>query len=492
MKKINSIRLMLIMALSNFTFLSASAADVYLSSNGNDANTGTSSEQAVLTLRKAFDLSGQVGTIYVSGTVDGYSGQNGTYGTCYFSSNTANLTIQGLSSDAKIVTNSAGRIFYLRSDAQLLLKNLKLSGTQGQSVTFDGAGIFMGGGSLTAENVIFENFSTTTNGGVINVTALSTANPLLACKNCVFQNNQAATTGSNVGFGSVLRVNDEAAANAKIYFENCSFLNNQALYGTTFFRQGTAPSPYPVIIFVNSTFKGNSNGNGNSGCVTGYSANQTIKIINCTVKDNTGIGIRFTAAHTGIINNSIVEGNNTYDLSCDNSPVVTVNNSFINVFRNLTGYTKPTGYTSANQLLAAFDATTNSYTPVAGSLAINFGSMQYLQNLGTDGTKTINYDQLNNSRLFVSDKCDAGAIEIVKITTALEIGKTNELKIYQSGQEILVDSKNVSSIQLISVSGSVVKKSLTNQISLSGIYKGLYIVKVEAGAKSYVQKLVLR
>lgn len=490
---------MLFMALSSLTIFSISAADVYLSSTGSDTNSGATSGDAVATLAKAYQLINNAsGTIYVSGEVDGHTGiaaidVNGLpfLGTSY------TLNIQGVSGTSpKIVGNKDVRMFRLRSDMVLKLKDLTLSGTPGDTATFEGGCIWLNGGSLEAENVIFEKFSTKSNGGVINVSTYSTAKPLLSFKNCLFRNNAAALTGANTGFGSVLRVND-GVTNGKIYFENCAFIDNAALYGTTFYRQSTATTPYPVITYINSTFKGNTNINGNGGCVTGYSANQTFEIINCTVKDNpTNGSIRLTNATTANIRNSILEGNGGYDLNCDNNPVVTVNNSLILTKRNVSDavYLKPTEYTATGQLLDDFDVVTNSYTPSVGSLAINFGSKLYLQNRGIDGLTTINYDQLNNARLFTEDKCDAGAIETAKVIlpTALETGKADDLKIYQSEQKLLIESNKVSSVELISISGNVVSTSLTNQLSLTGISKGMYIVKVEVGAKSFIQKFVVR
>lgn len=498
MKKINFTKLALSLALSGFTFFSALAADVYVSSTGDNTAAGTQ-ENPVLTLGKAYELvNGATGsTIYVSGEVNGYTAGtlSDANAICPFNGANFTLTIQGVAGTSPKITgdNKTVRMFRLRSDMVLKLNDLTLTGTPGDTATFEGTCIYMDGGSIEGNNVIFENFKNKANGGVISAAKISANLPLLAFKNCVFRNNACAITGSNTGYGSVLRMND-GVNNGKIYFENCAFLNNNALYGTTFFRQATATS-YPTISFVNSTFTGNTNGNGNSGCVTGYSANQTFNIINCTVKGNpTNGSIRFTSATTGNIYNSIIEGNGPFDLNCDNGPVVTVSNSLILTKRNVSDvvYTKPSEYTAVGQLLGTFNAQTNSFTPLQNSLAINFGAKQYLQNLGTDGLTTVNYDQLNNARLLVDDKCDAGSIETVKISTALETGKADNLKIYQSEQKLVIENNMISKVELISISGSVVKTSLTNQLSLTGINKGLYIVKIEVGVNSIIKKVVIK
>ncbi|KAA6303707.1 MAG: hypothetical protein EZS26_000258 [Candidatus Ordinivivax streblomastigis] len=406
MKKINFFKWVLFLALSCSTFF-ASAKDVYLSSGGLDTNGGTSQSDAVATLAKAYQLiNNQTGTIYVSGIVDGHTGiaaidANGLP----FLGTTYTLTIQGVEgTDAKIVGNSEVRMFRLRADMALKLKDVTLSGTPEETATFDGGCIQMQGGSVEAENVTFENFKNTNYGAVIHTLSLSAEKPLLSFKNCVFKNNSAGTGAT--GYGGVLRVND-CATGAKIYFENCAVLNNEALYGTFFFRTTATATPYPEVTFVNSTFTGNTNANGNAGSVTVYSANYTLNIINCTVKDNpTNGSIRVTAAATVNVFNSILEGNNPNDLNVDNGPTVNIDKSFINVIRNITDYTKPAGYTAVGQLLNAFDATTNTFAPKVGSLAIGYGDKQYLADLG------INYDQLNNVRLFKNNKVDAGSVEV--------------------------------------------------------------------------------
>ncbi|MDR1121019.1 MAG: T9SS type A sorting domain-containing protein [Dysgonamonadaceae bacterium] len=411
MRKFNFMKGALTLALGCAAFF-AQAADVYVSATGDDGNDGTQA-QPVLTLRKAYDLINSAsGTIYVSGEIDGYSNPVNTDAVCPFLGNPYTLTIQGVEgTNPKIVGNSTVRMFRLRSDMGLILKDLTLSGTVGETATIDGCCVMMQGGWLETDNVIFENFSNNNNGAVLCVNAISAAKPSLICKNSVFRNN----SGGTAGYGSVMRVNDVAVTDTKFYFENCAFVNNSALYGTFFFRQATVVETNPSYTYVNCTFTGNTNSNGNSGCLTAYSAPITVNVINCTVKDNpTNGSVRATAAATVNVYNSILEGNNGFDLNCDNNPVVTVRNSLILAKRNVPDevYVKPANYTATGQLLDAFDAETNTFTPKFASLAIGYGDKQYLENLGVDGATTINYDQLGNTRSFENNTVDAGAVEV--------------------------------------------------------------------------------
>jgi hypothetical protein len=418
MKKINFSKLALLSVFFCIPFLAASAADIYVASTGDDDAGDGSQANPVATLGKAYQLiNSQSGTIYVSGEIDGYTagGSSNGDGVCPFLGNSYTLTVQGVEgTDPKIVGSNTRRMFRLRSDMVLILKDLTLSGTPTDTITgYNGGCIELGGGSLDADHVIFENFvSRGRQGTVMNCeNGLSAANPLLSVKNCVFRNNTAINTSNNDGSGVVLRVYNNNVENSKYYFENCAFVNNAALYGTFSFRQGVALTNPAEYTFVNSTFTGNTNGNGNAGCITLMSDAQIANIINCTVKNNpTNGAIRATAAPTLNIYNSVLENNGGNDLNYNTvSPNLTIHNSLILAKRNVhdTVYVKPAEYTAA--ALNDFDAETNSFQPAAGSLALAYGHARYLAALEID------YDQLGMQRLFTDSLCEAGAIELDRI-----------------------------------------------------------------------------
>jgi len=466
------------LALSCFTLFAVSAANIYVSSGGSDDTGDGTQGNPVLTLGKAYELiNNATGTIYVSGEIDGYTagGNSNTDAICPFLGTSYTLTIQGVGgTNPKIVgDNGATRMFRLRSDMGLVLKDLTLSGTTDATASIDGVCILMGGGWLETDNCVFENFRNNNNGAVITTTNISAAKPLVAVTNCIFRNNSAGAAG----YGSVIRVNDVAISDAKFYFENCAILNNDALYGTFFFRQATAVATNPEYTFVNSTFTGNTNSNGNAGSITAYSAPLTLNIINCTVKDNpTNGSVRLTAAATVNIRNSVLENNHGNDLNCDNGPVVTVKNSLILAKRNVSDdvYLKPANYTAAGQLLNAFDASTNSFTPKFGSLAIGYGDAQYLENLGTDGATTIDYDQLGNPRSFAEGKVDCGAVEVGESAIYVSESGSDDTGDGTQGNPVLTLSKAFSYFAAnqtgkIYVSGTVAANTTVNGLDLNGI-----------------------
>jgi hypothetical protein len=491
MKCLNFTKRALLVALMCSSCCLLSAKDVYLSNpslGGDDVNDGSTSELAVATLSRAYAVIGGAAgphTIYVSGEVDGHSNPADAQGVYPFLGTPYTLTVQGVTGTSpKVVGDNNARMFRLRSDMVLKLKDLTLSGSADNTITFIGGCILMDGGSLEVDNCLFENFVSTNYGAVIMTNSVSAAIPLIALRNCVFRNNSA--TGTN-GYGSVMRIADygtgleaNARANAKVYVENCAFVDNHAMYGTFFFRTNYVAAPYPVITFVNSTFTGNSNENGNAGSLSVYSGNQTINVINCTFKDNTTNGaIRVTAAATVNVYNTISEGCSAYDMSCDNNPVLTVYNSLILKSRNVPDYTKPVAYTSADQLLEGFNATTNSFTPKENSLAIGYGDKQYLQGLGLDGMSNINYDQLNQPRPFLDDKCDAGAVEYQTADGLQLVESRNNLAYSGVAGQIIVQS-DASAASVYTITGQkLAEQSLNGGSVIIGrrFDAGVYLVK---------------
>ncbi|MDR2806138.1 MAG: hypothetical protein LBB85_11000, partial [Dysgonamonadaceae bacterium] len=105
---------------------------LYLSAEtGNDANDGSSPEAAVATLSRAYTLITQAGnphnTLYVSGETDGYSHPvvNQNNAVYPFLGSNYTLVIQGIEgTHPKIIGNRTSRMFRLRSDMILQLKDL--------------------------------------------------------------------------------------------------------------------------------------------------------------------------------------------------------------------------------------------------------------------------------------------------------------------------------------------------------------------------------
>jgi len=490
---------------------------VYLSASGNNANNGTTPELAVATLSRAYELVTQGGnahnTIYVSGEVDGYSNPvaNQNNAVYPFLGNNYTLVIQGVEgTNAKIVGNATARMFRLRADMSLQLKDLTLSG----AANFEGNAPFvlMAGGSFEADNVIVENF-TASQEGIIQMNTLSTVNPLISFKNCIFRNN--SSPGTN---GNIIRLNqygataESAVGNAKIRIENCAFVNNATMYGVVFLRTANVAATYPEITFVNSTFAGNSTTNGNGGNITGYSGNQTVNIVNCTMKDNTGRGVTNTNADLLMnIQNSIIEGNSPSDLLVVNNPVVTINNSLINN-ENDPNYAKPAGYTPST-ILNDLNSITYSFAPIEGSFALNYGNALYLKNLN------IYADQLGDRRNFTGNLCTAGAVEnpvkqvctdcepkdythLIMYGQSLSTGQESHVTLsaenvpnnYMFGDQIWINYGNADSQNLHPLQGTRAKNAqdiiecpllgAANHIQLKGLHENIIATSAGTSGKS--------
>ncbi|MDR0371917.1 MAG: T9SS type A sorting domain-containing protein [Prevotellaceae bacterium] len=476
--------------------------NVYLSASGDDANDGTATDRAVATLSRAYELITQAGnahnTIYVSGEIDGYSNPvaNQNNAVYPFLGNSYTLVIRGVEgTNPKITGDGNSRMFRLRSDMVLQLKDLTVSGAMG--TTFDGNGAFllMAGGSLEAENVIFEYFNTSQEGAVIQMNTLSMEKPLISLKNCVFRNN--ASTGTN---GSIIRIQqyganaDNAVADAKIHVENCAFVSNETLYGVVFLRTANIAEGHPEITFVNSTFTANSVANGNGGTITGFSDNQTVNIINCTIKDNAGRGITAVAALTMNIRNSVVEGNTPSDLLATNEPVTHIDRSLI-ANENDPVYASPDGYTPGT-LFDDFDPTTYSFSPIEGSFALNYGNAQYLKDAGIDT------DQLGKTRTFANNLCTAGAVENPANSTGTSVGASDTIRqeditIRQNGKIVLIlsSASEAVSVEIFDLSGRPVVDishlEISRQVNLSHLPNGIYVVRATAAHSTKTVKIAL-
>ena len=447
---------------------------VYLSEFGDDENEGLTLESAVSSLQRAVNLiqaattNPSVGTIYVEGSIlvsrdptlvqtppypIGADGTGAWQGTSILSGvDNGRLTVEGLpGTGAKIYGDKSARLFQTRSHNFLHLKNITLSGS-GENNEGDGFGVWLNGGFLAAENVIFENFAgdpgNTNHGGAIKMeSGLSSYFPYLYFKDCTFRGNKA-TGGAGIRFFVMIE-------NTQVWVENCVFIDNWS-YSTAanqnrggaalYFRRGGNPAAVdltpefkkPVVTIINSTFTNNNQSmvNGNAAAydagVIGVEAdNIIVNIVNSTVKDNLGNcrGVSTANPSTApyiegtVINiyNSIIERNPTTGtargVGVGRGAVANLYNSYADV-QNTYGQSSvngvinrlggsPNSYTPTSlNLLNAIDPATNTFTPRAGSNAINFGEAEYLEALG------FNTDQLGVTRNFVNGKVDAGSIEL--------------------------------------------------------------------------------
>ena len=427
-------------------FSFASAKDLFLSTSGDDSNSGLSAGLPVLTFNKAYTLAVSGDVINVSGMIDisndpGLNmGSGTTSGIKAGYTISKNISILGTTAatdgfDGKNLT----RIFYPTGGSFTVnFKNLTLTnGRYNLTGKDSGGALSILYSTVNCENVIFDNNTTidatnNSNGGAVIIQNTKG----VTFKNCVFSNNVGQS-------GGAMRIYDIGNLNAIVRIEGCSFVNNTSASGGSalWIRMGGTALNTRVDI-VNSTFSNNSSSNGAIFVYSTADTTPTINLTNCTVTGNRGTangpsGISVFSGFLGKlnINNSIIEGNYGgangvlpyWDLKFEAAPTTAklmINNSIIG--RN-SGVTIPTScypgldaapvtnYFNNNNIassssnlisnLEAFNATNNSYPLLPTSPAINLGDAAYLSVQG------ISKDQVGTSRFFLNNKCDAGAFE---------------------------------------------------------------------------------
>ena len=421
----------------------ASAKDIYLSTGGDDTNSGLTVGLPVLTFNKAYTLAAASGdVINVSGMIDisndpGLNmGSGATAGIKAGYVISKNITIQGTTAatdgfDGKNLT----RIFYPTGGSFTVnFKNLTLKNGRYNLTAKDNAGALnIIYSTVYCENVIFDNNTTLdvangTNGGAVIIQNTKGT----SFKNCIFSNN-------NGSGGGAIRLYDIANANAIVRIEGCSFINNTATVGGggALWIRASGATMHNTVNIINSTFSNNSSSLGAIYLYGVVDPTAVVNLTNCTITNNKAnspagcSGIYAFSGFLGIlnINNSIIEGNLSglngvlpyWDLKYETAPTASslmIHNSFIG--RN-SGTTVPvacypvpnqfnyltTTSTSTNLIagLDAFNNTNNSYPLLPTSPAINNGVSSYLSIL------SVTSDQTGSARSFFNGLCDAGARE---------------------------------------------------------------------------------
>ncbi|MDR0413138.1 MAG: T9SS type A sorting domain-containing protein [Dysgonamonadaceae bacterium] len=518
----------------------AAANEVYVSATGNDNNDGFSAAAPVATVGKALSLLDDGGTIHVSGWIitciddanplsDGDANRSG-----FPIAKTVNIVGSNRATDGFVGTwldlinfNSAtGRFFTVNNNGVLNLKNLTLKDGVGSNRS---GGVFVNGGTLTAEDVVFDHCeSATTGADPARGGAIEVEKTLgVSFKRCLFINNVAPK-------GGVFYIQDTQNPDVELRFEACSFIGNKSTQGgasgsVLFFRH---PSENLKINILNSTFSGNVNAStGGVIYIYGPKESNVYNIVNCTIVDNIGqsngsgssAGImvqdKTSEADKPVINilNSIVEGNainsggTAEDLVFLYSPTadkLTISHSFIgNVFvkdANIQGEIPADCYTGTlywnymtrtpfnrAEILSGIDALNvdyNVYPLTAGSAALTYGDASFLQALG------ISTDQLGRTRSFADGKCSVGAMEGVGMPVGIPAvaAASNRVGVYREGDQFVLTSEQpVSRVELIDLGGRVVARASGNAVSVPAGKPGVYIARITAGGRLYSQKVMV-
>ncbi len=398
-----------------------------------------------------------------------------------------------------------------------------------------GGGIFLGGNvstTLTDCEIAFnttKSGNTSGGGGGICIGAVGTTCPLVL-NHCYVHDN----TTTRAGGGGILFASSNTTTPVDITIKNSTFYNNTvgnlSSLGTERNKgaaicviagnSGTATVDHKLVI-ENSTIYGNKSittdacGNGvffSSNITLGATGNtQTVTINHSTIANNYSNAIG--AAGTGadgvcisangkyptnlIMNNSIVMGNsgsttNISQVGVNAASQANIVNSGItnSIFGIVSGGTwvDATNHNNLTATLAdlAFypTLTFDYFTPV---LKISTGSIAKNYVINNQLTSITN-DQLGYIRDAVSD---AGAYEYSDLTTN-NINPDSDFKIYLNNNRIFTNSLE-GTLDVYSINGNLVlKTNLLNQpVSLTGIVKGIYLVKVNTKSGDQITKKIV-
>ncbi|GHT76480.1 hypothetical protein FACS189413_02340 [Bacteroidia bacterium] len=380
------------------------ATDIYLSSNGNDGNDGSTSEKAVATLSKAVALIPTNSSDYiikVSGIIPVTSE--------VLINRNISFTMEG---DTEMLSGFDGgntsRILHLQNAAgATVLKNLIFR--NGYTTAEGGAIRIDNSGKCTLLNCIIRNNQSVKAGGGIALFSSAQSETAVTIQNTLIANNES----TNNGGGGIFIDNNNANNQNTVAIINSTIYKNRAkTYGGAIYVSGKG-NGNSSLTFVNVTVVENRS-QGNGGHCGGLNVRDadgqvTLKVYNSIWEDNLGENngspayrdIGFSGGTAGV-----TQG--TY------ASTVFFNHSFIGLIGGITGSVpagNTVGYGTGKAAGLAtpgedYIASQNSIPLDFFSDALEYGDAQYLQNLN------VNTDQTGNIRAFADGKCAAGAVEV--------------------------------------------------------------------------------
>jgi hypothetical protein len=477
------------------------AQTIYLSENGNDANSGEDLATAVATLGAAYSkITEASGTIYVYGTIIVTAevpivGKELTIE----KEPTASIAVLNGNNSSRFLTYAGG------GSNTLTLRNLTfqngLYANNDAAAAIGGGAFAMTNGNLIAENVKFHNNKATTTrisgdanqGGAVFIGGTGN-NGGASFINCEFINNESDRYGAvsirNAGNG------------ATVEFKNCFFSGNKSLvYGGGSAINFRANSTGVIFNIINCTMTENSivhagTGAGSGGGTLnfpqrlwGTESPATVHIVNTTVTGNTSnqesefpAGIYYRnlggqASANFYIRNSIIAGNTNdgtnNDLGLTSSPTAlpittTTENGYIKIENSIIGaYSTPASVIDPSNIVASQIGTlAENIDPKLG--AFNIAGKYFPLAIGSpaigtgDGTLALvePFDQVGNPR---STTCNMGSVEVIEAAipdapgTEIFISSTGDDA--NNGSTALLAVKSFSRAQALVAAGGVIHVS---------------------------------
>ena len=267
-----------------------SSSQVYVSTNGSDANNG-STEAPYLTIAKGVESVSENGTVHIANGV--YSGTNNTNITI-----SKSMNITGQSQTGTIINGTGTNwIFNIQNGVTVTIQNLTIT----NATAYYGAAIYNDEGNMTIKGCTFSNNSADGDGGVIYTYG---GNTLII--GSTFTGNSADGDGGVIYTSSSYSVYGD---NFSII--NCTFIGNSA--------DGEAGVIYNEqnLNLTNCSFTGNTGYDG--GAIYNCCGDETIT--GCTFVNNTATNdggaiynyMYLTANFNRIVGNTALEGSALYN-----------------------------------------------------------------------------------------------------------------------------------------------------------------------------------
>ncbi len=306
----------------------------------------------------------------------------------------------------------------------------------------------------TIKDCLFEGNSASQFGGAITNYGNTTID------NCIFRNNSAVYSESVIGNAGEILVN------------NCVFDGNQKnVFGNSPFIQ----SVDVTATIVNSLFIRNVENSLTSGVIeNGRYA--TLNVINCTIADNTAIGLYANNyegygtknfdniyLYNNVFYNNTISNGEKYDIYVSHNSSNPEQTVLSTAYNNIIG---KTNLTLGNSNLIGDDPLfvgIGDYSLQKNSPAINAGNNSYIPN----GILT---DLALKSRVSNS-LVDMGAYEFQSDGSVIKTPSVGELKIYSNNHRIIIENAT-ESVAIYDVTGQLVASGIETEFSLprTGVY----------------------
>ena len=340
--------------------------------------------------------------------------------------------------------------------------------------------ISAGGLNISFEDITFQNVTTTLQGAVFNLTQASD----LIITDCVFENNTSSANG-----GAILAGSTGTLTISGSLFNNNSGSRGGAIAVTTIGRQLVMSN----CTFVNNIATGNDGGaiylggaNANSSITNTTIFNNTV--INATLNQSKGGGIRLEGDRPFTISNSLIYGNfvdNGSETAVSNIGVTP--NTVVSLTNSITNNIEPALDAAAGDVFASsiIDADLS-----ASNLMFN-AATGFVEYVAVAATEDSPID-------FGSDGNDAGSWDS-GLVLSLDGMLKSKVSIYVNHTfktiEINHDLDERLSVELFNILGSrimdVKNSAKTQSLDVSSLKTGVYILLGKSSGTSFSKKILI-